>query len=131
MSLSTHLRNLSRPLIEYRSIVVSLLDPLRRKEPFLVGAELHRQLKQEPFRTPRWFAIPEHGLYPGICVVGAICSDRTQAVIRSAMRQLFTYRAHDPERRLSVVLLVVKGDLRRQVRRILESCGRAEDYIEV
>ena len=81
--------------------------------------------------TPSWLCISERGLYTGICVVGAIGSGKTKAVILPAMRQLFAYRAHDPEQRLSGVVLEVKGDLCRQVRKILESCGRSKDYVEV
>jgi hypothetical protein len=47
------------------------------------------------------------------------------------MRQLFAYRSSDPVRRLSGVVLEVKGDLCRQVRTILNGCGRTEDYVEV
>jgi hypothetical protein len=106
-------------------------DPLLRKDLFLVAGELHRQLKPLPTPDPSWLCISERGLYTGVCVVGAIGSGKTQAVIMPAMRQLFAYRAGDPERRLSGVVLEVKGDLCRQVRRILQGCGRAEDYVEV
>ncbi|MEI9979909.1 MAG: hypothetical protein WDN23_13110 [Edaphobacter sp.] len=47
------------------------------------------------------------------------------------MRQLFAYRADDPERKLSGIVLEVKGDLCRQLQRILKWCGRERDYVEV
>jgi hypothetical protein len=106
-------------------------DPLLREELELIVGELHHQLKPKPSPTPRWLSIPERGLYTGICVVGAIGSGKTKAVILPAMRQLFAYRAHDPERRLSGVVLEVKGDLCRQVRKILKGCGREQDYVDV
>ncbi len=106
-------------------------DPLRREDLFLVAGELHRQLKPLPSPNPSWLCISERGLYTGICVVGAIGSGKTQAVVLPAMRQLFAYRAHDPEERLSGVVLEVKGDLCRHVRKILTTCGRSEDYVEV
>jgi TraM recognition site of TraD and TraG len=106
-------------------------NPLLREDLFLVAGELHRQLKPLPSPDPSWLCISERGLYTGICVVGAIGSGKTQAAIMPAMRQLFAYRADDPEQRLSGVVLEVKGDLCRQVRRILEACGRTEDYVEV
>jgi hypothetical protein len=102
-------------------------DPRHRQELFLIAGEVHRQLKPEPSPAPRWLSIPERGLYTGICVVGAIGSGKTQAVILPAMRQLFAYRAYDPVRRLSGVVLEVKGDLCRQVRSILTGCGRTDD----
>jgi hypothetical protein len=106
-------------------------DPRLRKDLFLVAGEIHRQLKPLPSPAPSWLCISERGLYTGVCVVGAIGSGKTQAVVLPAMRQLFAYRANDPEQRLSGVVLEVKGDLCRQVRAILNGCGRTEDYVEV
>ncbi len=106
-------------------------DPLGREALDLIVGEVHHQLRPKPSPAPRWLSIPERGLYTGICVVGAIGSGKTKAIILPAMRQLFAYRAHDPERRLSGIVLEVKGDLCRQVRKILRSCGREQDYVEV
>ncbi|HEY0758751.1 MAG TPA: type IV secretion system DNA-binding domain-containing protein [Acidisarcina sp.] len=106
-------------------------DPLERRKLELIVGELHHQLRPVPSPAPRWLSIPERGLYTGLCVVGAIGSGKTQAVMLPAMRQLFAYRAKDPARKLSGIVLEVKGDLCRQVGKILEGCGRAEDYIEV
>jgi hypothetical protein len=106
-------------------------DPLSREDLFLVAGELHHQLKPLPSPEPSWLCISERGLYTGVCVVGAIGSGKTQAVILPAMRQLFAYRANNPAQRLSGVVLEVKGDLCRQVSKILAGCGRAEDYVEV
>jgi hypothetical protein len=106
-------------------------DPRLRQDLFLVAGELHQQLKPLPSPAPSWLCISERGLYTGVCVVGAIGSGKTQAVILPAMQQLFAYRANDPEQRLSGVVLEVKGDLCRQVAKILAGWGRAEDYVEV
>jgi len=106
-------------------------DPLERESLELVVGELHHQLNTKPSPAPTWLSLPERGLYTGICVVGAIGSGKTKAVVLPAMRQLFAYRANDAARRLSGVVLEVKGDLCRQVRRILQECGRREDYVEV
>ena len=106
-------------------------DPLRRKSLEVVIGELHHRLKPKSSPTPQWLVVPERGLFTGICVIGAIGSGKTKAVILPAMRQLFAFRADDSARRLSGVVLEVKGDLCRQVRKILGDCGRTEDYIEV
>ncbi len=106
-------------------------DPRSRHDLFLIVGEINQQIKPEPASDPHWLAIPERGLYTGIAVIGAIGSGKTQALILPAMRQLFAYRADDPERRLSGIVLEVKGDLCRQLRKILQRCGRADDYIEV
>jgi hypothetical protein len=106
-------------------------DPTSRPDLALVLGEVHHELRLVPSPTPRWLEIPERGLYTGIAVIGSIGSGKTQGVILPAMRQLFAYRAADPTRKLSGIVLEVKGDLCRQLRQILESCGRAADYIEV
>jgi len=105
--------------------------PQLRPELYLVIGEVHHQLKAEPSPLPQWLSIPERGLYTGVAVVGAIGSGKTQALILPAMRQLFACHANDPERKLSGVVLEVKGDLCRQLQSILNACGRGEDYIEI
>jgi hypothetical protein len=106
-------------------------DPRLRHRLFLLVGEVHHQLKPIASSDPRWMAIPEQGLYTGINVIGATGSAKTQAFIIPAMRQLFAYQAKDPERKLSGIVLEVKGDLCRQLRRVLEWCGREQDYVEV
>jgi hypothetical protein len=97
----------------------------------LVLGEVHRQLVPEPSPAPRWLSIPERGLYTGIASFGSIGSGKTYGLILPAMRQLFAYHANDPARRLSGIVLEVKGDLCRQLQRILKWCGREQDYVEV
>lgn len=106
-------------------------DPRTRFGLSLVLGEIHRQLVPEPSSAPHWLLIPERGLYTGIASFGSIGSGKTHGLILPAMRQLFAYKANDPERKLSGIVLEVKGDLCRQLRRILTWCGRANDYVEV
>src|SRR6185437_1029976 len=73
----------------------------------------------------------ERGLYTGIAVFGSIGSGKTQALILPAMRQLFSYKADDQAEKLSGLVLEVKGDMCRQLARILAACGRTRDYIEI
>ncbi|HEV2134283.1 MAG TPA: hypothetical protein VGR47_08465 [Terracidiphilus sp.] len=117
-------RQLSGPLPPYP-------DPLAREDLFLVLGELHHPTKPAPSPTPQWLSIPERGLYTGICIVGATGSGKTRAILLPAMRQLFAYRAGDPGRRLSGVVLEVKGDLCRHVQKTLKDCEREQDYVEV
>ena len=104
--------------------------PASRGDLFLVLGEVHEHPNRRLLRM-RWLSIPEHGLYTGIAALGAIGSGKTQGLILPAMRQLFGYRAHDLEKKLSGVVLEVKGDLCRQLKKILKECGRESDYIEV
>ncbi|MGH9617431.1 MAG: type IV secretory system conjugative DNA transfer family protein [Acidobacteriaceae bacterium] len=106
-------------------------DPRQRRRLCLILGEVHYALQSVPSRTPHWLAVPERGLYTGIAVVGATGSGKTRAAILPAMQQLFAYRATDAERKLSGIVLEVKGDLCRHARRILTGCGRGQDYIEI
>jgi len=106
-------------------------DPRRRKYLSLIVGEIHSRLTPRAAALPSWLAIPERGLYTGIASFGSIGSGKTYGLILPAMRQLFAYKANDPERKLSGIVLEVKGDLCRQLQRILKWCGREDDYIEV
>jgi hypothetical protein len=106
-------------------------EPQTRTDLSLILGEVHRQLVPKPSPAPRWLSIPERGLYTGIASFGSIGSGKTYGLILPAMRQLFAYRADDPTRRLSGIVLEVKGDLCRQLQRILKWCGREQDYVEV
>lgn len=106
-------------------------DVFDSRDLTLVVGELHHPLKPSPSPSPRWLSIPERGLYTGIFAVGAIGSGKTHALLFPAMRQLFGFRAHDEQRKLSGIILEVKGDLCRQVEKILRGLGRPEDYIDV
>ena len=105
--------------------------PQCRQNLFLILGELHHQLEATPAAHPQWLSIPEKGLYTGIAALGAIGSGKTRGLILPAMHQLFGYKAHDPEKKLSGIVLEVKGDLCRHLARILKHYGREQDYIDV
>lgn len=106
-------------------------DSLTRQDLFLVLGELHYPTKLQPSPNPQWLSIPERGLYTGIFIIGATGSGKTRAILLPAMRQLFAYQARDSKRRLSGIVLEVKGDLCGHVQKLLQDCGRGEDYVEV
>jgi hypothetical protein len=106
-------------------------DPRKRRELSLIVGEVHSRLTPRAAALPSWLSIPERGLYTGIASFGSIGSGKTYGLILPAMRQLFAYKADDPERKLSGIVLEVKGDLCRQLQRILKWCRREEDYIEI
>jgi hypothetical protein len=105
--------------------------PETRKELFLILGERHHPTRVEPAAKPTWLTIPERGLYTGIAVLGAIGTGKTSGVIYPALDQLLGYAAKDRGKRLGGLCLEVKGDLHLQVRRILRTYQREEDYIEV
>ncbi|WP_158820305.1 type IV secretory system conjugative DNA transfer family protein [Granulicella sp. S156] len=106
-------------------------DPRIRTALSLIVGEVHSQLLPTASAFPSWLSIPERGLYTGIASFGSIGSGKTYGLILPAMRQLFSYKASDPEQKLSGIVLEVKGDLCRQLQRILNWCGRDQDYVEV
>jgi hypothetical protein len=106
-------------------------EDMERNDLFMILGEVHQQLKPLPAAQPTWLSIPERGLYTGIAVFGSIGSGKTQALILPAMRQLFSYKASDAEQKLSGLMLEVKGDLCRQLARVLAQCGRSDDYVEI
>jgi hypothetical protein len=106
-------------------------DPMHRQRLSLVLGEVHHQLAPLPSAAPRWLSVPERGLYTGTAVIGSTGSGKTQALILPSMKQLFGYRAADPEKKLSGVVLEVKGDLCGHLKSLLQNCGRADDFIDV
>lgn len=106
-------------------------DPRHRRDLQLILGEVHSRLVPKASAFPSWLTVPERGLYTGIASFGSIGSGKTYGLILPTMRQLFAYKADDPEQKLSGIVLEVKGDLCRQLQRILKWCGREDDYIEV
>lgn len=106
-------------------------SPGTRAAPSLILGELHHAYTNGRSPTPTWLEIPERGLYTGIAVIGAIGSGKTSAALYPYADQLFRWAAHDPARKLSGLVLEVKGDFCRQVHRILKTHGRSDDYVEL
>ena len=99
--------------------------------PSVVVGEVHHPVARREVSDPRWLTIPERGLYTGILICGAIGSGKTSACMRPFARQLLSWQAHDPQRRMAGLVLEVKGDFCFQVRDILRDAGRGDDYIEL
>jgi hypothetical protein len=106
-------------------------DPRKRQHPFVILGEVHRGTELGPSPNPTWLTIPEEGLFTGIQTYGATGTGKTASVMLSVAWQLFGYRAWDPDTRMGGLVLEVKGDFCWQVRRILKSLGREEDYVEI
>lgn len=106
-------------------------SPRLRETLFLVIGELHNLKMPEPAEHPRWLVIPERGLYTGMAIFGAIGSGKTSCCIYPFAEQIFAYKAGDPERRASALVLEVKGDFCYKVAAILKRLGRTEDYVEI
>jgi hypothetical protein len=118
-----------RPLV--RNALPPYPPPGQRQKLFLVLGELHHPKRTEPVENPKWLWIPEQGLFTGIAVFGAIGSGKTTCCMVPFAEQILSYRAGDPDRRASALVLEVKGDFCFKVRKLLEKYRRAEDYVEI
>jgi len=102
-----------------------------RDKLFLVIGELHYPRRPEPAGNPRWLVIPERGLFTGVAIFGAIGSGKTTGCMMPFAEQILAYRAQAPDKRVSGLVLEVKGDFCHKIRKLLEKHHRREDYIEV
>jgi hypothetical protein len=102
-----------------------------RDRLFLVVGELHHQTRLGPVERPQWLTIPERGLFTGVAVFGAIGSGKTSCCMYPFAEQILSYRASDPARRPSALVLEVKGDFCYKVRSLLKQHQREADYLEI
>ena len=103
----------------------------QREQLFLILGEIHHPKSIGPAEHPQWLTIPERGLFTGIAVFGAVGSGKTSCCMLPFAEQILSHRASDAERRAGALVLEVKGDFCFKVKKLLEACGRADDYVEV
>ena len=99
--------------------------------PAIVIGEVHHPVRAIESPAPEWLTIPERGLYTGVAIFGAVGSGKTSACMHPFARQLLSWHATNPERRVAAFVLEVKGDFCHDIRRMLAELGRADDYIEL
>ena len=99
--------------------------------PAIVIGEVHHPVKLTESPTPDWLVIPERGLYTGVAIIGAVGSGKTSACMHPFARQLLSWQATNPERRVAALVLEVKGDFCHDIRQILAESGREGDYLEL
>ena len=99
--------------------------------PAIVIGEVHHPVKPEESRTPDWLMIPERGLYTGVAIFGAVGSGKTSACMHPFARQLLSWQADSPDRRVAALVLEVKGDFCHDIRRMLAELDREDDYLEL
>jgi hypothetical protein len=106
-------------------------DPASRPTPSLVLGEAHLPRTVGPAPNPTWLTIPQRGLYTGVMILGAVGTGKTSACMYPYVDQLLRWQASDPERKVGGLVLEVKGDFCRQVRRMLNAAGCDADYLEI
>ena len=99
--------------------------------PAIVIGEVHHTTKLTESAAPEWLTIPERGLYTGVAIFGAVGSGKTSACMHPFARQLLSWNATDPERRVAALVLEVKGDFCHDIRRMLAELHREDDYVEL
>ena len=99
--------------------------------PAIVIGEVHHPVRAIESPTPEWLVIPERGLYTGVAIFGAVGSGKTSACMHPFARQLLSWQAGNPERRVAALVLEVKGDFCHDIKQILVDHHRGEDYLEV
>lgn len=102
-----------------------------RDRLFLVVGEVHQPKTPDPVENPQWLTIPDRGLFTGMAIFGAVGSGKTSCCMLPFAEQILSYRAADPARRASGLVLEVKGDFCFKVQKTLAKYDRAGDYIEV
>ena len=68
--------------------------------PAIVVGEVHHPVKAIESPAPKWLTIPERGLYTGVAIFGAVGSGKTSACMHPFERQLLSWHADNPERRV-------------------------------
>lgn len=105
--------------------------PATRDRLYLIVGEIHQAKQLGPAENPQWLWLPERGLFTGIAIFGAVGSGKTSCCMLPFAEQILSYRATDPACRASALVLEVKGDFCFKVKKLLDRCGRSDDYIEV
>ena len=97
----------------------------------IVLGETHHPVQPKQSSRPDWLTIPEKGLFTGLAIFGAVGSGKTSACMYPFAQQILSWKAHDPQRRAAGLVLEVKGDFCRSVKKMLTDAGRESDYMEI
>ena len=106
-------------------------SPESRPALTLVLGETHFATTLGRAPTPTWLTIPQRGLYTGVMILGAVGTGKTSACMYPYVEQLLRWKANDPDHKLGGLVLEVKGDFCRQMRRMLAAANRQGDYLEI
>jgi hypothetical protein len=105
--------------------------PAQREDLFLILGEQHHPTRPIRVARPSWLTIPRRGLHTGVMILGAVGTGKTSACMYPYADQLLAWKAANKEEKVGGLILEVKGDFCQQVREILRSHNREEDYVEI
>lgn len=73
--------------------------------------------------------IPEKGLFQNILVTGTIGSGKTSSFMYPTTKQLIEFECNNPNKKLGILILDVKGNYYAQVEKYAKSCNRKDDLV--
>lgn len=75
--------------------------------------------------------IPESGLYQNFLITGTIGSGKTSSAMYPFTRQLLKYNKENPNSKIGMLILDVKGNYYKQIRKYAESYDLSDDLIVI
>ena len=75
--------------------------------------------------------IPEKGLFQNILITGTIGTGKTSSAMYPFTNQLIKYSADNQAKKISMLILDVKGNYYKQVSSFAKDCGRENDIISI
>lgn len=95
---------------------------------FTVGLS-HDPNTLDEVHDPKWVTIPELGMYMDTIIIGGKGLGKTQSVMYPAATQIINYKSDDPDKKVGLLILDVKGNFYEKIETISKSCGRENDVI--
>ena len=110
-----------------------IYSSLFKKKKFLkdIPTSKTSDLYLEIFNEDTNLLIPEAGLYQNFLITGTIGSGKTSSVMYPFTKQLIKYKSEDPEKKLGMLILDVKGNYFSQVKKYAEFYNRLDDLIVI
>ena len=91
--------------------------------PNILELYVGTNLKNEPV------FINENGLYQNILITGTIGSGKTSSAMYPFTHQLIKYKMNNPYQKLGMLILDVKGNFYKQVKKYADDCNRTDDLM--
>lgn len=108
-----------------------LLKPKEQKQSNKLSSETLNIILGNSLDDNSPVIVPEKGLYQNIFITGAIGSGKTSSAMYPITKQLINYQSKNPNKKLGMLILDVKGNYYSEVLRFARDCGRENDIIPI